>query len=501
MCRCDRLDGEPVLQFGGAGLSLYNEPRGVTEFESGESFSFGLTRYIEYQGDHREAYRLYRDFLDARGHALPTDYDPPVNWNELYDIGWFHSNRQELSKHYTRESLLKEAATAKQAGCELLYLDPGWEVAEGTTRWDEPRLGKVSNLVEQLRREHGLQLGYRTIARCYCDEYPREWLIQRSPRSARRGAIRWGGQQLYEVCTQCKAWQEEKLRRMLSITQQGVRFMMFDEMDWRGPCYDPTHGHPIPCTPLGHVRAILGLCRKVREQCPGVLIEMHDPVWPWSVRYLPTYFGQGFEGGAFQENWGFEFMWNPIGDIRRGAAMSLYYYAAGCNIPLYLHITMANDNDACLFFWWAASTVRHIGIGGADPHATIPNSDKTTAKDPDRRFAAYCEAMKLYRRLKPYFVRGTFTGLAETLHLHTLPGRPGGVLNVFNLTDDVQRRDVTIPSEVLAAPAGAGLEVEGASAEWRDGTVELEVTLPAMSPAIVLIGDAVTGSPQSQRKA
>ncbi len=109
--------------------------------------------------------------------------------------------------------------------------------------------------------------------------------------------------------------------------------------------------------------------------------------------------------------------------------------------------------------------------------------------------------MKLYRRLKPYFVRGTFTGLAETLHLHTLPGRPGGVLNVFNLTDDVQRRDVTIPSEVLAAPAGAGLEVEGASAEWRDGTVELEVTLPAMSPAIVLIGDAVTGGPQSQRKA
>ena len=140
--------------------------------------------------------------------------------------------------------------------------------------------------------------------------------------------------------------------------------MMFDEFDWRGPCFDAQHGHAVPSTPEGHVRAVYGLIEAMRKKHPGVLVEAHDPVWPWTARYLPSYFLQGFTGNHYQENWGFEFMWNPIEDLKSGRALCLYYYNLGCDIPLYDHITMEADNDQCLSFWWYTSTVRHLGIGG-----------------------------------------------------------------------------------------------------------------------------------------
>ena len=37
--------------------------------------------------------------------------------------------------------------------------------------------------------------------------------------------------------------------------------------------------------------------RKVHERLPDTLIEMHDPIWPWGVRYLPVYYLHGKEGG------------------------------------------------------------------------------------------------------------------------------------------------------------------------------------------------------------
>ena len=49
-------------------------------------------------------------------------------------------------------------------------------------------------------------------------------------------------------------------------------------------------------------------------------------------------------------------------DLLSGKALCLYYYNLACDIPLYDHITMEDDNDAGLSFWWYASTVRHLGI-------------------------------------------------------------------------------------------------------------------------------------------
>jgi len=626
----ERDEGKAWLRFGGAGLALYREPRAATAAVPPEgSIDFGVTRYTALDGDWPQGYAAYHVFLNEKGHVLPRDYSPPLNWNELYDVGWYHSDREQLLKFYTREALFKEAAKAKEIGCDLLYLDPGWEICEGTTLWDSERLGPVADFARELKERFHLRLGYRTIGRVYRDEFPHGWYLRRQgqvgeyqrPRlgsqpepdpaplfapDGRRnlallvgarasassvipgypelhtvahlndgyyenpaswvsaqdpswveidlGAVytinevafgsehqprfndravdqfevrvatgyaappqdrvwksvfnyngapihttehfrfdpvdaRWvqvlirraegssarideleiyeatrkpnvaaprrrappkipEGPPLgfWEVCTQSKDWQREKLKRILAVTGGGVDFMMFDEFDWRGPCYDPTHGHPVPSTPEGHVRAIYGLVEAMRARYPQVLVEAHDPIWPWGARYTPTYYHQGFTNNHYQENWGFEFMWNPIEDLRSGRALCLYYYNLACEIPLYDHITMEGDNDNCLAFWWFASTVRHLGIGG--------KKGLNSEKENEVRYAAYRKAVAEYNRLRPLYARGEFIGLDETAHLHVLADERKAVLNVFNLTSSPLRKEVRVDLSKVGLGAG-----------------------------------------------
>ena len=483
-----RQGDKTLLRFGGVGFCLYGEPSTGRQIAPGKNITFGTTTYITFEGGLSWAFYCYRNFLDEKGHGFPRDYDPPVNWNELYDVGWYHSDQGLLAKYYTREALLKEAEKAKACGCELLYLDPGWEVAEGLTLWDEARLGPVSEFVKILESKFGLGLGYRTILRCYRDYWPHKYLVQHSP-DASASLVTWGEQKLGEPCLCNPQFWEEKLKRILEISRPGIKFMMFDEMDWRGPCYDASHNHPVPTTPLDHILAVYRLCQEVRKQCPGLIIEAHDPVWPWGTSiYVPTYFQQGFgDRGCYDENWGFEYMWDCIKDLKSGKALALYYYTLGCNVPLYLHITMAADNDNCLFFWWAASTVRHLGIGGKQSNKTIEPAG-LPAFDPEKRFSVYQNQMKIYQRLKPYFVRGQFCGLTENIHLHTLKEEKGGVVNVFNLTDKEQEFRFNIPLKLLGT--NSEMDLEGAGAKWSEREVELNLKLKAMSPAVICIGDS-----------
>jgi hypothetical protein len=482
----EQLDGAVRLRFGGAGFALYGEPSQARTLAPGASFQFGTTIYVPYRGGLQQAYRIYRDLLDSHGHSFPADYNPPVNWNELYDVGWYHSDANQLALFYTREALLLEAAKARACGCDVLYLDPGWEVAEGTTLWDEARLGPATDFIETLQRDYGLGLAYRTILRCYRDHWPLRFMVKHPDREAGRFTYDPGGEG-WELCLPNPEFWREKLHRILAISRHGVRFMMFDEMDWRGPCCDASHGHATPSRPIEHIMAVYALTREVRRQCPGLTVEAHDPVWPWvTCIYVPTYFQQGFgDKGAYDENWGFEYMWDCLNDLRSGRALALYYYALGCNVPLYLHITMAADNDQCVFFWWTASTVRHIGIGGKTSNKTIEPPGGLPPYDPDARFAAYCEQMRTYNRLKPFFVRGQFHGIAEHIHLHTLPGVPGGVINVFNLTDAEQTFEFCVSRDAESIDAPQPLRVTGAEATWHPDRVTLRLTLPAMSPALI----------------
>ena len=195
--------------------------------------------------------------------------------------------------------------------------------------WDEARLGSVRNLVETLDRDYGLGLGYRTILRTYQDHWPHKFLIQHNNEPYEE--VEFGGQYFWEPCLCNPEFWQEKLKRILAISKNGIRFMMVDEFDWRGPCYNPSHGHPVPSAPIDHILADYRLCKAIREANPGLTIEAHDPVWPWSSSiYVPTYFQHGFGSqGNYDENWGFEYMWDCLNDLKSGRALALYYYNLG----------------------------------------------------------------------------------------------------------------------------------------------------------------------------
>ena len=232
----------------------------------------------------------------------------------------------------------------------------------------------------------------------------------------------------------------------------------------------------------------------MRQRFPGLRIEMHEPMWCEDC-YFPIYFHQGLAEGDYDENWAFEFMWNSIEMVRQGRALSLYYYNLACDIPLYLHMNMKADNDQLLAFWWMASTVRHLGIGGG--HGS-PQSEaspqggpgaKLPAYDPAKHYAAYKTAMATYNRLLPYFTHGQFLGVGkdETLHLHVLPDRPGGVLMVFNLTQRPQLRTIRVPLAKLNLRGGQSPSVRGADSHVDGKQLVLSLKLEPESPRLVEI--------------
>ncbi|OHB42489.1 MAG: hypothetical protein A2Y13_07150 [Planctomycetes bacterium GWC2_45_44] len=489
-------NSDSFLQFGGVGFCLFGEPSDAKVLQPGGSFTFGITHYEVYAGGLEHGFRKYTSFLNSKGHALPATYNPPLNWEILYDIGWYHSDQEQLSKHFTLDKLFLEAEKAKEIGCELLYLDPGWEECEGTSLWDEKRLGKVSEFKKTLQRKYNLKFGYRDSAWLYRDEFPHAWYHCPNP-VADRGRSNPSQdthrpQRLWHFCSLCKEWKQEKIERIKKTNASGVDFMMIDEYCWFGPCFAQDHGHNIPTTASDHAKAVFDLVKSVRHNSPDVLIECHDPLWPWGCRYLPTYFKQGFGfDAAYQENWGFELMWECLKNLKdEGRAKVLYYYAMASNIPLYLQISMVTDNDQCLFFWWAASTVRHIAIGGKYHHYDSRLREKY-CPDTEKRWNCYKQAVKLYLLLKEYFVRGEFHGLHEEAHLHTLDGKIGGVLTLFNISEQPLKIEAWIEPEMIGALPNSELESNVPdNIEWRNGKLHVSVPLEAASPQVVLLGDA-----------
>jgi len=457
---------EVYLTFGGAAPSLFNEPIQARVLAPGAEFAFGRTRYQFYEGLWRQGAYLFREFMSGLGHGIPEDYDPPIHWNELYDVGWYHNDRTALARHYNIESLELEARKARDVGCDLLYLDPGWEVCEGGTTWDRERLGDPAEFVRTIRENYGLKVGFRTIGRSYCDDWP--GMYRRRSDGSTGYYAPYAGKPFYEPCFCSAEYRREKLRRIMELADAGMSFIMFDEFDWRGPCHDPGHGHPVPTTPDMHARAVAELACDVHAKHPEITIEMHDPVWPWGVRYLPVYYLHDRQG-CFDEGWGFEFMWNPLEDLLSGRALSLFYYNLAYSLPLYLHINMENDNDACLAFWWYASTVRHLGIGGK--------------KNNETRFAAYKRALAEYRALKDLYTRGTFYGPDETTHIHVLPEEGRCVVNAFNLTDTPVSREAEIRLNDLGLLED--VRVEGAPHRIVGGKLLLQLDIPPFSPALV----------------
>ena len=445
------LEGDLIgLRWGGAGVSA-GDPEGFCELAAGATHDFGTTRLTAFEGDVLQGFYAFRDEMESRGHGVPAGFDPPVHWNELYDnkLWWVgdpaYLEPANREKYYRLDDLKQEAAKAKAIGCEALYCDPGWDTPQSSKIWDENRLGKLTDFVALLKSDYGLRLSLHTPLT--------NWVGPNCDVIA--GTDRLGPDRKvipYSPCGASKQYLEETSRRLQALARSGVAFFMFDGTWFNGECWDPKHGHSVPSTMSEHVDATNRLARMVHDQCPDVLIEMHDQaVGGADIRYVPTYYGHGIDGSGgkgFDSVWAFELMWSPMNDLLAGRSIALYYYNLAYSLPLYIHIDLRTDNAQALVFWWNASTCRHLGFGGTPTDAAVRS--------------AHASAMKTYRRLKPFFAAGTFYGIDELTHIHRHPQQNAAVVNCFNLNPDPVVRKIAFEPERFGLKPGRHYQFSGA---------------------------------------
>lgn len=215
---------------------------------------------------------------------------------------------------------------------------------------------------------------------------------------------------------------------------------------------------------------------KCKKKNPNILIEAH----PRGVVH-PHYYQHGLPD-SFDENWGFECMWNPLEDLLSHQAFQLYEYNLAYSIPLYLHINENSDNENMLQFWWYASVVRHLGIGGLNNR----NSKK---------FLGLKNAVILYKKIKPFLVRGKFYGIDPTTHLHLLEDRKGAVIIAVNLTSKTVSKIVKLnmtkyPINFQSGEIRDGLNNQLFNFEIsheHENVIEIKTEIPPLSPRIIIL--------------
>ncbi|MBN1916830.1 MAG: hypothetical protein JW889_02885 [Verrucomicrobia bacterium] len=460
--KAERLGHAGVLRFGGAGL-YRGDPEETAVLEARSSFAFGATRYVLFDGDWMEACRLFREAMDERGHIAPPGYRPKLFWNVLYNCGWEVTTPPGPS--YSRDDLEAEAVRAKAAGCEALYLDPRWDTVEGSTKWDTKRLGRQRAFAEHLGTKHGLDLALHTMQNTNsATEYAGLY------RTDERGEIAscW---KLRAPCT-ASAWLDEKVKRLHRLCRDGASWLMIDFTDFLPgtECHDRAHGHPVPSRRIDHANGLLGLYQGVKSKHPDVLLEAHDRIASGPQDYHPMHFQHGLPG-SFDELWGFELMWDCMNDLTSGRAETLYHYNLCYSIPMYLHVNLGQDNDNLLVFWWYASLVRRLGIGGV----------KDVRSDYFKKLKA---AVKVYKRLRRYYTHGTFWGIDPHAHVHVLPGR-GAVINLFNLAGRKRTLRKALDLGRVGLVASKDLTVDGAQWALKGSRLTIKAPVPAMAPHLV----------------
>ena len=455
---------EPIsLRIAGFG-KWHGDPEALSPIRAHGRVNLGTNYYILVQGGWKEGYYAFRQLMEQNGHVLPLGFDPPVHWNELYDnpLWWGADNQETRAKYYTRTHMEEEAAKANEIGCESLYLDPGWDTDFASTLWAADRLGELEEFVSAMRSRYGLDVSL------HCPLAGWSSPSSYTPEACRMEA---DGKRIEgSLCSGSRHYLETKAGRLKTLCKAGVVFLMFDGTRYTGPCFDPDHQHPIPYTREAHCRSYLQLTQRVHEEHPDVLIELHDPISAGTVlRYTPSYYLHGLPR-SFDENWGFEYMWDPMDDLLSGRAVSLYYYNLAYSAPpIYLHIDLRTDNVHALQFWWYASTCRHLGIGGMHPSRPV--------------WEAHKAAMARYLQLKEYYARGEFYGFGEEVHVHVLPHARSFVVSLFNLSDRVAKKKLAFPLASIGFETGCSYTVEQ-GVRVAGSEVRIERTLEPRAVAV-----------------
>ena len=146
------------LRFGGA-VMLQGEPAALTRIAPGESVDLGTTRFETIEGGYPEAMYAYRAMLDEKGCRFPKDFNPPVHWEQLYDMDGAWEDRLH---RYTKEIVEREAAKGRDYSCEALYLDPGWDTDFATFLWGEKWLGPRKQFIDEMQSKYGLKVSLHT---------------------------------------------------------------------------------------------------------------------------------------------------------------------------------------------------------------------------------------------------------------------------------------------------------------------------------------------------
>ena len=94
-----------TLRFGGACM-ISGEPAALSRIAPGQTVELGTVRYQSLQGGYPEAMYAFRALLDEKGCRFPADYNPPVHWEQLYDMpnAW-----EDRAHRYTKAIVEKEA--------------------------------------------------------------------------------------------------------------------------------------------------------------------------------------------------------------------------------------------------------------------------------------------------------------------------------------------------------------------------------------------------------
>ena len=465
-----------ILRFGGACyLPIHSQPSALSRINPGDTVDFGVMRYQSIAGGFNEAAYSYRAMLDEKGCRFPDSYNPPIHWEQLYDMEGAWNNR---IRNYTKTRVEKEAVKGVEYSCESLYLDPGWDTKFGTFLWGEKWLGPRKKFIEEMQSKYGLKVslhtpmppwstikGWEMGPNCASD-WPEE-SRRIAPPETLSDTIRKGP----EICMGSKYFMDEAEKRLLANCKDGVSYLMYDGTGWNGACSDSTHGHPVPYLQEDHMRNCIELVNRVHAKYPNVLIELHDMLDGGNTkRMTPVYYKYGLPL-SYDENWGFELMWNPMEDLKQGRGLAMYYYNLCCNIPIYLHIDLRSDNENCVVLLWFASTARHLGIGGTHKDLKTVEAQKA--------------AMKYYRQFDRFFKRGEFYGITEEIHLHVLPEENAFMINMFNLSDNP--RTITGKFDLKRAGLDPALTFTS-SKSWAKvdkGMLEVSLEMPSWSAEVI----------------
>jgi len=272
------FDGGVYLRFGGAAFSAL-ERREQLELAPARSVTFGLTHYRAVKDGYRSACYAHRGFLDGKGCRFPGDYDPHVQWNELYDnpeLSTASPGKPALNKHsgetrpytYSRDIIFGEAEKAVAYGCQSLYLDPGWDTEFGSLVWGEAWLGPQEDFVAELEKRYGLSLALHFALAPWASSNDHTAFWPDGADSIIEDlACASDSKHTPKVCFGSRTYLEATLKRALLLCERGAHMLLFDGNCWYGDCASPEHGHPVPYTMAAHVDANMWLATEIHRLC------------------------------------------------------------------------------------------------------------------------------------------------------------------------------------------------------------------------------------------